>query len=169
MNTADSNGAHFTARPRVARGGILVAGGGLAGSHVARGVGEATLVNPTLAGLWTSCPGADLVPGVVVEINPDRRIVAVRSEGGRLTIAYAELVVALGAGSGGIGSNPPAAQLGLPVDDRGRVPVDETLQVVGAPHVWALGDCAAGPAGEDVIGLAVALGRQLRGNEGNHE
>ena len=147
---------------------MLIAGGGFAGSQIARGLGEATIVNPTLVELWTTCPGADLVPGSVVGLDPERRIVAVRSEGGRLTIAYAELVVALGSGSGEIGANPPAAQLGLPVDDRGLLCVDETLRVIGAPHVWALGDCAAGPTGQDVIGLAARLARHLRGEERSH-
>ena len=45
----------------------------------------------------------------------------------------------------GVAANPLVAQLGLPVDDRGRVQVDETLQVVGMPGVWSLGDCAAVP------------------------
>jgi NADH dehydrogenase len=45
----------------------------------------------------------------------------------------------------GVTANPILAELGLPLDERGRVPVDETLRVVGAPHVWALGDCAAVP------------------------
>ena len=45
----------------------------------------------------------------------------------------------------GVAANPLVAKLGLPVDDRGRVQVDETLQVVGMPGVWSLGDCAAVP------------------------
>jgi NADH dehydrogenase len=45
----------------------------------------------------------------------------------------------------GVAANPLVAQLGLPVDERGRVQVDETLQVVGMPGVWSLGDCAAVP------------------------
>ena len=45
----------------------------------------------------------------------------------------------------GVAANPLVAQLGLPVDARGRVQVDETLQVVGMPGVWSLGDCAAVP------------------------
>ena len=45
----------------------------------------------------------------------------------------------------GVAANPLVAQLGLPVDDRGRVRVDETLAVPGLPGVWALGDCAAVP------------------------
>jgi NADH dehydrogenase len=41
--------------------------------------------------------------------------------------------------------NPIVAKLGLPLDDRGRVKVDETFRVDGLPHVWALGDCANVP------------------------
>jgi NADH dehydrogenase len=41
--------------------------------------------------------------------------------------------------------HPLLAQLGLPLDERGRVKVDETFQVEGLPHVWALGDCARVP------------------------
>ena len=45
----------------------------------------------------------------------------------------------------GVKANPFLAELGLPLDDRGRVRVDETLRVEGQEHVWALGDCAAVP------------------------
>jgi NADH dehydrogenase len=45
----------------------------------------------------------------------------------------------------GVAANPLVSQLGLPVDARGRVQVDETLRVVGMPGVWSLGDCAAVP------------------------
>jgi NADH dehydrogenase len=45
----------------------------------------------------------------------------------------------------GIRANPFVSQLGLPVDERGRVEVDETLRVNGRDAVWALGDCAAVP------------------------
>ena len=37
------------------------------------------------------------------------------------------------------------ASFGLPLDDRGRVGVDETLRVEGLDDVWSLGDCAAVP------------------------
>jgi len=36
-------------------------------------------------------------------------------------------------------------QLGLPVDERGRIKVDETLRVEGVPNAWALGDGARVP------------------------
>jgi len=45
----------------------------------------------------------------------------------------------------GVRANPLLAELGFPLDERGRVRVDETLRVVGREDVWALGDCAAVP------------------------
>jgi NADH dehydrogenase len=303
-------------RSRVARGGTLVLGGGFAGSYVARQVGKsgATIVNPTnfmlytpllpeaAAGsveprhvtvpLRTMCPHADLVLGSVTGLDAERRVVTVESEAGDIEIAYADLVVALGAvarmpelpglrqhalglkdlvdairlrnhvlrqieladavpesagrrltfvlaGAGfagveavaelnelvgdaltrhprldgvqprwvlveggnrilrqtpeklaafaakrlgrrgveiltettltsvdadgvtlsdgcridtetvvwtaGVSANPLLAKLGLPLDKHGRVPVDETLRVVGSSRIWALGDCAAVP------------------------
>jgi NADH:ubiquinone reductase (H+-translocating) len=45
----------------------------------------------------------------------------------------------------GVAANPLVRDLGLPVDERGRVRVDETLRATDVPHVWALGDCAAVP------------------------
>ena len=45
----------------------------------------------------------------------------------------------------GLKANPILAGLGLPLDDRGRVRVDETLRVEGTDRLWALGDCAAVP------------------------
>jgi NADH dehydrogenase len=47
----------------------------------------------------------------------------------------------------GVGANPVAAALGLPLDARGRVRVDETFAVAGMRRVHALGDCAAVPNG----------------------
>jgi NADH:ubiquinone reductase (H+-translocating) len=107
-------------RPRVARGGVLVLGGGFAGSYVARelGQGGATIVNPTnfmlytpllpeaAAGsveprhvavpLRTMCPSADLVLGSAVALDPQRRVARIESEAGEFAISYAELVIALG-------------------------------------------------------------------------
>jgi NADH dehydrogenase len=100
---------------------VLVLGGGFAGSYVARELGRsgATIVNPTnfmlytpllpeaAAGsveprhvtvpLRTMAPNADLVLGSAVALDPDRRVVEVESEAGRFAIAYADLVIALGA------------------------------------------------------------------------
>jgi NADH dehydrogenase len=45
----------------------------------------------------------------------------------------------------GVRPTPSLVDLDLPLDDRGRVVVDEYLRVVGREGVWALGDCAAVP------------------------
>jgi NADH:ubiquinone reductase (H+-translocating) len=45
----------------------------------------------------------------------------------------------------GVRANPLLADLGLPLDERGRVVVDETLRVEGMADIWALGDSAAVP------------------------
>jgi NADH dehydrogenase len=45
----------------------------------------------------------------------------------------------------GVKASPLVAELGLPLDERGRVRVGSTLRVEGMEGVWALGDCAAVP------------------------
>jgi NADH dehydrogenase len=80
--------------------------------------------------------GIEIVNGTALEAVD--RYGAVLSDGTRLDT---ETVV----WTAGITANPVAAKLGLPIDARGRVPVDEMLRVLGMPNVWALGDCAAVP------------------------
>ena len=45
----------------------------------------------------------------------------------------------------GVRAHPLLAELGLPLDERGRVVVDPLLRVEGRANVWALGDCARVP------------------------
>jgi NADH dehydrogenase len=45
----------------------------------------------------------------------------------------------------GVKANPMLGEFGLPLDERGRVRVDETMRIEGEQHLWALGDCAAVP------------------------
>jgi NADH:quinone reductase (non-electrogenic) len=45
----------------------------------------------------------------------------------------------------GVKAQPILAELNLPLDERGRVPVDSYLRVQGMGSVWAIGDCAAAP------------------------
>ena len=45
----------------------------------------------------------------------------------------------------GVTPNPLLHDLGLPLDERGRVVVDSSLRVDGRGDVWALGDCARVP------------------------
>jgi NADH:ubiquinone reductase (H+-translocating) len=45
----------------------------------------------------------------------------------------------------GVAPNPLLRDWALPLDEKGRVEVDEVLRVRGHEHVWALGDCARVP------------------------
>ena len=45
----------------------------------------------------------------------------------------------------GVRANPLLAEWGLPLDERGRLIVDETLRVDAHQNLWALGDCARVP------------------------
>jgi NADH:ubiquinone reductase (H+-translocating) len=45
----------------------------------------------------------------------------------------------------GVAPNPLLRELGLPLDERGRVRVDGMLRVEGREAIWALGDCARVP------------------------
>ncbi len=45
----------------------------------------------------------------------------------------------------GVMANPLLGELGLPLDERKRVEVDEFMRVRGHDHVWSLGDCARVP------------------------
>ncbi|HEX5712462.1 MAG TPA: NAD(P)/FAD-dependent oxidoreductase [Solirubrobacterales bacterium] len=45
----------------------------------------------------------------------------------------------------GVAPQPILKELNLPLDERGRVPVDDHLRVPGLDGVWAIGDAAAAP------------------------
>jgi NADH:ubiquinone reductase (H+-translocating) len=45
----------------------------------------------------------------------------------------------------GVTPHPSTRSLGLPLDERRRIPVDEELRVIGEQDVWAVGDSAAVP------------------------
>ena len=45
----------------------------------------------------------------------------------------------------GVAPHPLLREWSLPLDEKGRVEVDELLRVRGHEHVWALGDCARVP------------------------
>jgi NADH:ubiquinone reductase (H+-translocating) len=80
--------------------------------------------------------GVDIRVGTTLEsVGPHE---AVLSDGDR--IRTSTLVWTTGARP-----HPLVARLGLPLDERGRVKVDDTFRVEGLPHVWALGDCARVP------------------------
>jgi NADH dehydrogenase len=106
---------------RNALGGTLVLGGGFAGGYVARSLAKrgATIVSPENFMLYTPllpeaasgtleprhvvvplrlmCPHAELLLGCATAVDTEHRRVTVETEDGIRTLAYDELVVALGA------------------------------------------------------------------------
>jgi NADH dehydrogenase len=75
----------------------------------------------------------------------------------------------------GVRAHPLLAELGLPLDDRGRVVVDSLLRVEGRANVWALGDCARvrneatpeqpdPPTSQHALRQARRLAKNLRGD-----
>ena len=79
-----------------------------------------------------------------VEIHVDTTLESVSGEesvlGDGTRIASRTLVW-----TAGVAPNPLLREWQLPLDDRGRVEVDELLRVRGHEHVWSLGDCARVP------------------------
>ncbi len=75
----------------------------------------------------------------------------------------------------GVRPHPLLAELGLPLDERGRILVDPTLRVEGRWNAWALGDCARvpneatpgrpdPPTCQHALRQARRLAKNLRGN-----
>ena len=109
------------AETRQAQGGVLVVGGGFAGAYVAKQLGErgATIVSKENFMLYTPllpeaasgtleprhcvvplrvmCPHAELVLGAVAALDLEAQTAAVETDEGMQTIAWSELVLALGA------------------------------------------------------------------------
>jgi NADH:ubiquinone reductase (H+-translocating) len=95
---------------------------------------------PSQLGRYTT----DLLLQRGVELRLDTRLEKIVD--GRLTLSdRTEIDTGLLVWTAGVKANPIVAQFGLPLDERGRVRVDPTLQVEGLDGVWALGDCAAVP------------------------
>jgi NADH dehydrogenase len=79
-----------------------------------------------------------------IEIHVDTTLDSVTEEGvvlGNGTRIPASTIV----WTAGVRPNPLVEELGVPLDERKRVVVDELLRVPGREHVWALGDCARVP------------------------
>ena len=79
-----------------------------------------------------------------VEIHVDTTLESV--DAGSATLSNGERILTHTlVWTAGVKASPELARFGLPLDERGRVKVDETLRVEGHEHVWALGDDAAVP------------------------
>jgi NADH:ubiquinone reductase (H+-translocating) len=79
-----------------------------------------------------------------IEIRLGTTIEAV--DGGSATLSTGEVVpTRTVVWTAGVKPHPSLRQLALPLDERGRVEVDDRLAVKGMDGVWAIGDCAAVP------------------------
>jgi len=76
----------------------------------------------------------------------------------------------------GVTPHPLVSELGLPLDERGRIRVGSSLRVEGRSNVWALGDCAGvpneatpdradPPTCQHALRQARRLAKNLRGSE----
>jgi NADH:ubiquinone reductase (H+-translocating) len=79
-----------------------------------------------------------------IEIRLGTTIEAV--DGGGATLSTGEVVpTRTVVWTAGVKPHPSLRQLSLPLDEHGRVEVDDRLAVKGMDGVWAIGDCAAVP------------------------
>jgi NADH dehydrogenase len=79
-----------------------------------------------------------------VEIHVDTTLESVEAGAARLSDGDRILTHTV-VWTAGVKASPVLSRFGLPLDERGRVKVDELLRVEGHEHVWALGDDAAVP------------------------
>jgi selenide,water dikinase len=136
---------------------IAIIGAGVGGAELALAMahrlrqggvvgGEVTLLEATDQPLREIAPGARTAIfgeleryGVKLRLNASIREVKPGQLvlGGEETSLKASLIVS----AAGAKPHPWLASSGLPLND-GFIAVDKTLQVVGAPHIFAAGDCA---------------------------
>ena len=87
---------------------------------------------------------AELLAKRGVDIRVETTLEEVGPQTARLSDGE-ELLTGTVVWTAGVRAHPRLADLALPLDERGRVPVDEALRVRSMSRVWALGDCAAVP------------------------
>jgi NADH dehydrogenase len=109
-----------------------------------------------------------------VDIRVETTLEEVEQHAARLSDG-SEITTSTVVWTAGVRANPLLPELGLPIDERGRVRVDETLRVEGLDGVWALGDCAAvpnratpgrtdPPTSQHALRQAKRLARNIRGD-----
>ena len=79
-----------------------------------------------------------------IDIRLGTRLDEARADGARLSTGE-EIPTQTIVWTAGVAPHPSLKALALPLDDRGKVEVDEYLSVRGMDGVWAIGDCAAVP------------------------
>ncbi len=87
---------------------------------------------------------AEKLTGRGVEIRVETTLESVEANAAQLSDGERILTHTL-VWTAGVRAHPLLSQFGLPLDERGRVIVSETMQVEGHERVWALGDGARVP------------------------
>jgi NADH dehydrogenase len=146
---------------------FVVAGGGFAGVETVAELQElaegALRRHPRLDGIRPRWVLVDMAPRILgqvpdglagfaartltrrgVEIVPQTGIAGI-DRGGAVLTDGRRIATETVVWTAGVSANPVAARLGLPLDARGRIPVDELFRVAGLVGVHALGDIAAVP------------------------
>jgi NADH dehydrogenase len=146
---------------------FVFVGAGYAGvealAELADLVRDALRYYPTLRGVPQRWVLVDAAPKILSEIPPHLGEYAARELAGRgVEIRISTMLESVEADAAtlsdgeripthtlvwtaGVRPNPLLGELGLPLDERGRVLVGTTLRVEGTESVWALGDCARVP------------------------
>lgn len=165
---------------------IAIIGGGPTGVELAGAIAELSRhtlmrdfrnIDPGSARITLVEAGPRLLSGFTEEISAyaqarlERHGVTVRTgeaveEIGPMTITIAGTRQPVGVviWAAGVSASPLARQLGA-TDRAGRIPVDETMEVLGQSQIYALGDVASfsDPKGRPLPGLA-----QVAKQQGNH-
>lgn len=79
-----------------------------------------------------------------IEIRSGMRVTAITAQDAELSTGE-RIPTRMVVWTAGVRPSPAVAELGLPLDDFGRIRVDDHMRVEGCPDVWALGDAAAVP------------------------
>ena len=180
---------------------FVFVGAGYAGvealAELADLVGDALRFYPRLHAVPQRWVLVDAAPKVLPEIPTRlgdyaarelrRRGVEIRVETTLASVSATEAILSTGeripsrtvVWTAGVKANPLLAELGLPLDERGRVRVDSHLRVESRARVWALGDCAAvpntstpgrrdPPTSQHALRQARRLARNLTGEHGEY-
>ena len=154
-------GAHVRVRRRRVRGG-----GGAGRARGPRPRRDAELPDAgrraTCDGCWWrrpagSCPSSRRISPRYAQGQLEERGIEVlldtrleSAEGGAMRLSDGQTFAAdTLVWTAGVKPSPLAGLSGLPVDERGRILVDDHLRVVGVPDAWAAGDIAAVPDRDD--------------------
>ncbi|MFN8609557.1 MAG: FAD-dependent oxidoreductase [Vulcanimicrobiota bacterium] len=147
----DGESARRLARDLPGRGRLLIIGDGLTGVELAAELAESHPgLHITLSGAHG--PGHDLAPGARRYVRAILQRLGVRLHIGQTGSVEpgkaGDLEFDLGVYCGGFRASPLPTEAGLPVNQLGQLLVDQYLNCLGHPDIWAIGDAACPPVAQ---------------------